>query len=374
MFDGYNWLIVVFVITANFQFATSNYVRGLGHTKMYALQGIINTALTILFNIIFLVFFDMGVLGYILSVVVANVLVTFFLVFAAKLHRDLDFRFVTKSGLKALLAYSVPMIPTTIFWWVTSVSNHFIVAHFCGGDVNGIFVAAYKIPTVITMMTTVFIEAWHFSAVTDSNEQDRGKFFSSVFKSYMGIIFMAASGLVTFSKVFTILLMSDAFYGAWQSMPLLVVATVFSAFTTFMGSVYLVEKKCILAFLTSMLGGVINVVLSFLLIPLFMQYFDNETAAQGAAVAALVSYFVVFLIRTINAQKYIRFNVQPIRLIINTMLVLVQAIVMMLEIKGWIIVQAVILLLVLAYNGKPILDGIVGVIRKYKNKNGEASE
>ncbi len=33
-FEGYNWLIVVFVITANLQCAVSFYVRGLGYTKM----------------------------------------------------------------------------------------------------------------------------------------------------------------------------------------------------------------------------------------------------------------------------------------------------------------------------------------------------
>lgn len=374
MFDGYHWLIVVFVISANYQFACSNYVRGLGHTKMYALQGIINTALTILFNIIFLVCFDMGVLGYVLSVVVANFLVTVFLFITMKLHRDFSVKGISSAGVRALLAYSVPMIPTTIFWWVTSVSNHFIVAHFCGGDVNGIFVAAYKIPTVITILTTVFIEAWHFSAVTDSDEDDRGRFFTSVFKSFMGIVFMAASGLIAFAKIFTMLLMSDAFYGAWQYMPILVVATVFSSLTTFMGSVYLVEKKSVLAFLTSMLGGAINVALSFALIPLFIYFFDKEVGAQGAAVAALVSYFTVFLIRTINAQKYIKFSVQPIRLIINTVLILAQSAVMLSEIKGWIIIEAVVLLIVLAFNGKPIIDGVVVAIRNYKNKNKQISE
>ena len=102
-FDGYNWLIVVFVITANIQCAVSYYVRGLGYTKMYALQGIINTALNIAFNIIFLVFFDMGILGYVLSVVVANVLVTAFLIVAMKLHRDFKLEYVNKECIVNML-------------------------------------------------------------------------------------------------------------------------------------------------------------------------------------------------------------------------------------------------------------------------------
>ena len=223
-FEGYNWLIVVFVITANLQCAVSFYVRGLGYTKMYALQGIINTALNIALNIVFLVCFDMGVLGYVLSVVVANVLVTLFLIIAMRLWRDFDFKLITKETVVAMLKYSVPLIPNTVFIWVNSVANRFIVANYCGDDVNGLFAAALKIPTAITLLTTIFTEAWQLSAVTDADEKGRSSFYSEVFKSYLGLICMAGSALIAFSKVFTILLMDASYYEAWQYMPTMILS------------------------------------------------------------------------------------------------------------------------------------------------------
>ena len=367
-FDGYNWLIVVFVITANLQCAVSYYVRGLGYTKMYALQGIINTALNIAFNVIFLVFFDMGVLGYVLSVVVANVVVTLFLIVAMKLYRDFKVSFVTKECILNMLKYSVPMIPTTVFLWINSVANRFMVAHYCGDDVNGIFAAAYKIPTAITLLTTIFTEAWQLSAVTDADDNDRGKFYSSVFKSYLGLMFMAGSALVAFSKIFTVLLMNASYYDAWQYMPTLIIATVYLALATFLGSVYLVKKKSILSLLTSMAGAFANIGVTFIVIPYILDKYDPIKAAQGAAIGAIAGYVTVFVIRAINAQKYVKFNVQPLKLIINTLLLTAQVLIMVFEVSGWIYMQAALFVLIVLLNIKPIIIGVMPIIKKVLSK------
>ena len=367
-FDGYNWLIVVFVITANLQCAVSYYVRGLGYTKMYALQGIINTALNIVLNVVFLVCFDMGVLGYVLSVVVANALVTLFLIVAMKLHRDFKFKYVTKECVINLLKYSVPMIPTTVFLWVNSVANRFMVAHYCGDDVNGIFAAAYKIPTAITLLTTIFTEAWQLSAVTDADDNDRGAFYSSVFKSYLGLMFMAGSALVAFSKVFTVLLMDASYYDAWQYMPTLIIATVYLALATFLGSVYLVKKKSVLSLLTSMAGAVANIGVTFIMIPYLLDNADPIKAAQGAALGAIAGYVSVFVIRAINAQSYVKFNVQPLKLIVNTLLLCLQALIMVFEINGWVYYQVALFALIVLLNIKPIIVGVMPIIKKVVSK------
>lgn len=364
-FEGYNWLIVVFVITANLQCAVSFYVRGLGYTKMYALQGIINTALNIALNIIFLVCFDMGVMGYVLSVVVANVIVTLFLIIAMKLYRDFDVKLVSKETMIAMLKYSVPLIPNTVFIWINSVANRFIVAHYCGNDVNGLFAAALKIPTAITLLTTIFTEAWQLSAVTDSEDGDRGSFYSDVFKSYLGLIFMAGSGLVMFSKVFTNLLMDASYYDAWQFMPTLIISTVFLSLATFMGSVYLVKKKSIMSLLTSMIGAVVNVAVTFIMIPIFIDHYGVLVAAQGAAIGAIAGYLIVYVIRAINAQAYVKFNTRPIKLIINSLLLTIQALIMVYEINGWIYFQCIMFTVIVLVNIKPILDGVVPVFKRY---------
>ena len=65
-------LITAYVVCANFHSALAHYLRAKGRTTLFAVQGIINTALTITLNILFLVVWRMGSTGYVLSVIVAD--------------------------------------------------------------------------------------------------------------------------------------------------------------------------------------------------------------------------------------------------------------------------------------------------------------
>lgn len=362
MLTGYVWLTVIYVIAANFQLACANYLRALGKTVVFAVQGIINTGLNIGFNILFLVVFKMGVTGYVLSVVVANVIVTLIMILWQKLYRDVRFSLVDLATVRDMLKYSVPMIPTTIFWWVTSVSGQFLVRYMCGDEANGIFAASYKIPTVLTLMTTIFVEAWQYSAVADADDRNRSSFFSEVFRTYSGLIFMAASALILLSKIFAGIMLADAYYSAWKYMPTLVIATTFSAVTTFLGSIYMVKKKSMMSFLTSMCGAVINVTVCFLLIP--------KLETQGAAIAAAISYFVVFIVRAVNTRRYVSFDLHPAVLAANSVLLVVQCAIMVLEVKFWIALECVCFVLVIALNAKPIIEGVIMLLRGMKRMLG----
>ena len=87
-------------------------------------------------------------------------------------------------------------------------------------------------------------------------------------------------------------------------------------------------------------------------------------AAQGAAIGAVAGYFTVFLIRAVNAQKYIKFNVQPIKLMVNTALLCLQAATMVFEVEGWIAFQAIGFILIVLLNIKPIIIGVMPIIKK----------
>ena len=171
-------------------------------------------------------------------------------------------------------------------------------------------------------------------------------------------MFMACAGLTAFAKLCAILLFDDSYYTAWQYMPVLLLATVFSSLVTFMGSVYLVEKKSLNSFYTSLIGALVNLALNLLLIPFW--------GAQGAALATFACYLVVFVIRAVNTQRYIRFNLHPRKLVLNTLLTGLQCALMVAEPPIWWLWQGLILVAVFAINARPILRGILQVLRRGK--------
>ena len=356
--DGYVLLIAVYVLCANLHAVVAQYIRAKGNTLLFSLGGIIGTALTISFNLLFLLGLDMGVEGYVLSIILGDVIVTAILFLVARLWRDVDFSSVHRAKISDMLKYSIPMIPTTIFWWVTSVSDRYLVIAMKGSEVNGLYAAAYKVPTLLTLLCTVFIDAWQFSAVDEQNEKERSKFFTNVFAGFQGIMFMAASGLTLVARPVTAILLDELYFDSWQYIPVLSLAMAFSGLVTFMGSIYMVRKKSMHSFLTAAVGAGTNILLNIVLIP---QY-----SAMGAAIATFVSYLVVMIVRSADALKMISFKIGIWKLVFNTLALCAQCAVSVGAVKGCLVWSIVIFLAVVAVNGRDILKSVLGIFRKYR--------
>ena len=134
-----------------------------------------------------------------------------------------------------MLKYGIPLIPTTVFWWITSVSDRYMITAFMGNEANGIYAVACKIPTVLTLISSIFLEAWLFSAVSETVKKRREqlRFYSQIWNVFMSVMFAAGSIVMAFSKWEIALLADDEYYNAWRYIPLLAAATVFSAFVYF---------------------------------------------------------------------------------------------------------------------------------------------
>jgi O-antigen/teichoic acid export membrane protein len=353
-------LITLYVIGANFHSACAHYMRAKGKTVLFAVQGIVNTVLTIALNILFLIVFDMGSTGYVLSVVVADLTITVGLFVGCRMWRELDFKSFDRAMLKNILKFSIPYIPTTMLWLITSVSDRYVVTFYCGTEAQGLYAAASKLPTLVILVSGVFIEAWHFSTVKDASAEERSSFFGEVFKNYMSIMFMGASVLIAGSKILTRLLLADSYYSSWEFVPILVIAMVFSAFSAFFGSVYFLEKKSMLSMVTALAGALINVVLNFVLI--------SKHGAMGAAVATLISYLATYAIRSYDTAHYLKFKQYHIRVIINTAVLIIQALIMINAVSYWKYMQLAILLFMLVFNGKGIVMTLITIAKSFLSK------
>jgi len=359
-FKSYAWLIALYVVASNYHSAAAQFVRAKEKMRLFAVQGIIGTVLTILFNVLFLLAFRWGIVGYVLSVAAADIVTTVFLVIYAKLYKSFKIKLFDFSMAKRMILYSLPLVPTTICWWVTSVSDRYIVTAHFGDAVNGLYSAAYKIPTLLTLVANCFIEAWHVSAVNDTTEADEGNFFGKVFESYMGIIFSSCAVIIALTKPLTILLYAVDYYMSWRYIPVLLGATAFAGLVSYLGSVYVLKMKPIYSFVTSLIGAVLNIGLNLL--------FIDEWGAMGAAVATFLSYLVVFLIRVPLSLSLLKFNIHPVKIVINTTIILIQTFTMLYDIKYWIVIQIVAVIAIIVINLRPVIRGTLGVMKKYLRK------
>ena len=361
VYTDFVWLLFFYICAANLHMIVANYVRGCDRTKVYAFQGIVNTVLVIIFNVLFLVVFDMGVTGYLLSVVLADFLVSVGLIIFCRLYKDIRFGGMSKTLSKELFKFSIPYIPLTLMWSITSASDRFVILAVMGENataINGLYAAAYKLPTLITIAGGIFIKAWQISSVSESDANERASFFGNVYKNYLSLMFTGGAFLIAFSRLFTKILLNDSYYDSWKFVPVLAIAMVFSAFSEFLGSIYFVHKNSVRSLVTAAFGAGMNIALNFALIPFL--------GAMGAAIATAVCYAIVFLIRLIDTRRLMSFNRSVVKTVVNTVLILEQAVLMIFDPPFWWIYQICIVAFLAVFNGKDIVSALLKIIKRKK--------
>lgn len=344
-------LVVLYVLAADLQAVCAQYVRAVDRTRLFAVQGILNTLVTVGFNILFLMAFDLGVTGYVLSTVVGNLLTTAFLVVSAKLWRVFRLSHVSRTAMRELFRFSLPMVPTTICWLITDLSDRYLVSWFCGEAVNGVYSAAYKIPTIVNLVSGIFMQAWQFSAVVQSADgEECSRFYSQVFRGFLSVIFIGSGGLILLSPWLCRLLLNSAYHEAWRYMPTLLCSAALESVVSFLASVYMVRKKSMHSFLTAVAGTGLNLLLNFLFIPRTGTF----GGALGAAIATLIGYAAVWVLRMADVPRLLRFRLYLPRQLCSLALLLAAAAVMTAG-AGWSVYATLGLFLVLAGINFPAL-------------------
>ena len=351
----YTDLMIFYVLMSCLQGLCSQFARARGYIRLYAIDGIFRTLMTILLNVIFLVGFQMGIVGYILSTILTDALSTVFIFLIARLHRYFSLVSLKRSIALGMLKYSIPLIPNTVCSWIISISDRYLITYLIGSSANGIYAIANKIPTILMIVANIFSEAWQISAVGEEGQAARERFFSKVLNVYQSVAFLTAAILIATAKITTFLLASPEFYEAWQYIPFLVLATTFSCLASFLSSVYMVEKKSIHTLITTFLSALLNIGLNILWIPKYGIF--------GAAFATFLSYLVMFFIRAIHTRKYIKIRWNLGKFLLNFILVIIQSTLMMNEVPGWIFYEIFLALFVVIINMKPVMQSLRRILK-----------
>lgn len=352
----YGWLIYLYVFTACIQNVCSQFIRALGHVRLYAVDSIFRTLMTILLNILYLKVFEWNIFGYVFSIICADALSTVCLVLIARLYRFVKARGLDLTLWKRMLRYALPLVPDAILVYIIGFSDQSFLASMQNTAVSGIYSIAYRVPTLIALLASIFIDAWQLSMVNNNSRKEQIRFFSTVGNAYAGIVFIIASGGVMCAKLAMTVLAVPSYYSGWTFIPILAIAAGFSCLSSFQKSVYLLEKRTIPNFLSTAFSAVINIGLNALLIP--------RLGGTGAALATLISYVALFFYRAIDSRRFMPVHWNRLRLLLTVLLIGVQAVLMLLEPPLWLVWQLGIFLLVLALNGKDLLLGAKKLLRK----------
>lgn len=344
LFESY-WLefVLLFIFTILYDLF-SEFSRGIEKIKEVAITGILNSFSVLMLNILFLVYFDAGIRGYFYANILSYLIPIIFLFFKLRLFNYINFNHSKLETLKKrMYSYSLPMVFNTIGWWINNISDRYIVTWICGLAANGIYSIAYKIPSILNILQTIFNQAWTISAV--KNQDEASVFYSRIYDIYNFLMVFICSLLIIFDKVIARILFANEFYTAWKYAPFLMISVVFGALSGLLGGILTAQKKSKILGSSTLIGAAINTILNFILI--------YNLGPIGAAIATLIAYFIVWIMRY-------KFVIQDIKLIIDLkkhlfsyFLLVLQAILIQLTITSMYIIYlfefAIFIIIVYSY-------------------------
>lgn len=278
---------------------TQKILRGLKNQKLFAASGIIYTGILVTLNFVTVCIMRLGV-SSLLSNTIISQLISIALIFVLEKRMRCLTVSVDKNILletqKEMLKYSMPLVPSTLSWWVMSVSDRYIVRFFLGSSFNGIYAIATKFPSVLQTFFVLFNNAWTDMALANlHSKEENTKYVSDLFEKMYMFSFSVIFCLIPITKIVTQFILSTDYKIGSIYIGYLYLGAIFQGFSTFASVGYLQSKKTARAATSSIAGAIINLVVDFILI--------KSVGLFAAALSTYAGFFVMWLVRMYDIRK-----------------------------------------------------------------------
>lgn len=341
--------------------------RGMGEVRLIPICAGVSSIVTLAIAVLTIAWGGMNVIGYFSSVTIGPVTaVALYLTLgglgSAALRGAREIVSSTGGELLALcrpmLRYALPLIPNSLFWWLSSGINRLFITGMLGIAASGMFAAASKVPNLLNTAYSIFQQAWQLSAFQESGEKGLARFFSRIFAIVQaGMTVLCAALSFAAPWVASVMLQGET-YDAWPMIAPLLISNLFNVFATFYGTVYSTTMHTSFIMGTTVLGAFSCVALTPLLIPTLGTY--------GACLASALGQGAVFLSRAVDSRRYLRFDVGWRYLVPTLVLLVIQAAVTQLKPDWWQIASLTCLIAIVLIQGARLVE----VMREVGGKTG----
>ncbi len=304
------YLLVIFVLTV-LNNTLMNYLKVCGKNKTFAIISLLQTLVLCITNIVLIAWLRYGIRGYLLSNIFALLISSIVAFICVDVFGAIKCGKIKLTLMKQMLVYSSPLVLNSISWWLISSSDKIMIEGMINSSELGVYTVSAKIPALINIIISVFQQAWGISTIKEIESTNDTNFFSETFSYYCAIVFTSCifvlSGVNTFMGLYV--RGGEEFCTASVYVPFLLVSAVYSAISTFYGSLYTGLKKTDKIMITTLISGVVNVIVNYVAI--------RTIGTMGAVIGTLVAYVLTAAIRMIDMNKYIKLNVNYKEFITN---------------------------------------------------------
>jgi O-antigen/teichoic acid export membrane protein len=291
----YGGLIILNIIAIIFSAIFTQFARGLGENIKFTISNIIISIGTAVGATILIVVFRWGGSGILLATAAAHFTACAYLAATLKIHRLISLKARDRAVIRQLLAYSAPLVPNTISWWLVNTSNRTIITLVLSATANGIFAIANKFAVIVNTFSAVFSISWMESASLHIKSPDRNQFFSETMGTALKITASVALCLIAVMPFIFPVFVGPEFADGSLYVPVLILGALMNAVVSFYSAIYIALKATRQVMYTTVTGAIINIIVHLGLIWLL--------GLWAAAISTVVAWTVMAIHRHIDITR-----------------------------------------------------------------------
>ena len=300
---SYFWYFAGFLVFGRWLETFQLLLRGLKKQSLFAVSGILFTAIYLGLNVILVVLLRQGVDALFQSTLISEIITIIFILIRTKeLRTGIINSDENRQLTKDMLKYSLPLIPSGLSWWVMSASDRYVIRLFLGRAATGIYAVANKFPTIISTVFLIFNYSWTDVAIGNLKEgEETTEYSSKLFKQLYTISFTFLLVLIPATKIVTTTILSDSYKISSIYIGFLYLGAVFQGLTTFISAGMLQRNDTKLIARSSTIGAVVNLAVDIIAMKFI--------GIHAASVSTFLGGFVMWLCRMKDLEK-----ISPIRI------------------------------------------------------------
>lgn len=316
----------------------------------------------ILFQLLLIVVFGLGLLGYYLGSFIA--LIIALPVGLLAIRKDLTPSFDSHYA-KSLVSYGYPFIFAGIGYWVFGSIDRIMLAGFTDLTQVGLYSIAFTFCVILTFVNSAFGNAWSPFVIKLYRENTNYRqIVSQVFSVWFFGLAVLGIGLILFAKELLILTTPISYWPAASVLSILAIGIVLSGTTQVTALGISLEKKTYLFSYATWSTAGLNICLNYLFIPLW--------GAIGAAMATTASYACLTVIYLYWSQKLHPIPLEVARLGTTLVVIIIVSVfavfINTLDLTRWVELAKIILFILIIFIGfrlKLIPNDIFDLIKSF---------
>jgi O-antigen/teichoic acid export membrane protein len=252
-------------------------------------QSLLSSAVIILL----VVYFKQGITGYLVGYAAAIFLL---IPVAVILLRGYIVPRFSRSLIKKMLKFGIPLMPTVVAVWVISFADRYFLNEYTTLSEVGLYAVGAKFALAIVLITGAFRLAWTPLALSVAKEPDARSFYRNMAKLYLVAASFLTLMLTGVSKLVMVVMTQPDFYAGYTIIGILAYGAVFYGLYAISTLGLWLAEKTVFGTIAIAINAGLVIGLNVALIPIW--------GIMGAALATLISYIIGNIIAFYFCEKY----------------------------------------------------------------------